>query len=151
MKKVILFLIMLITVVFITISCSSNRNEVGELAHNESGAEGIGNEQGESGKRWGINVTANEVINGVRVIIKFNVTTNAFEGTFENLNSNIAQQTRLEVHIFDANGNSTEFGPTLGVDMQPGETRSVSLSITAGVNFVEFTMHPEIGVAGSGG
>lgn len=140
-----------IIVVFITISCSSNRNEVGELAHNESGAEEIGNEQGESGKRWGINVTANEVINGVRAIIKFNVTTNAFEGTFENLNSNIAQQTRLEVHIFDANGNSTEFGPTLGVDMQPGETRSISLSITAGVNFVEFTMHPEIGVAGSGG
>ncbi|KAB1159460.1 hypothetical protein F7018_03875 [Tenacibaculum aiptasiae] len=159
MKKVVLFFAMIFAINLITISCSQNNNEAGEMMHNENGmgeaGEGnhseTGNEQGESGKRWAKNATADETLNGIRAIITFNASTNTFEGTFQNLNTNVAQQTRLEVHIFDANGNSTEYGPTPGVDMQPNETRNITLSIPTGTNFVEFAMHPEVGTAGSGG
>ena len=139
--------------VSMALSCSSDNGESGgeggsegaEGSHNESGTE-----QGESGTRWAMNQTADEVINGIHAIISFDAATNSFVGTFENLNSNVAQQTRLEVHVFDANGNSTEFGPTPGVDMQPGAIRSISLPVT-GSGYVEFTMHPEVGAPGNGG
>ncbi len=157
MKKTILIFTMLLTLSLISVSCSKDstgesgsEGPEGTEQGNGEGAEG-GSEQGESGMRWGINQTADEVINGIHAIITYNAAANAFEGTFENLNSNVAQQTRLETHVFDANGNSTEFGPTPGVDMQPGEIRNITLSITTGANFVEFTMHPEVGTAGSGG
>lgn len=159
MKRNVLIFTMLFTISLFTMSCSKEDVSEGpegleqgigegtEGNHNETG----GNEQGESGVRWQINQTADETINGIRAIISYNVTTNAFEGTFENLNSNVAEQTRLEAHVFDANGNSTEFGPTPGIDMQPGETRNVTLTINATTSFVEFTMHPEVGVSGNGG
>ncbi len=147
MKKPILFLA-IFALVASTVLTSCSKDSMGDGPEgNETG----GDEQGESGTRWTKTQTADEVINGIHAIIAFDAASNAFVGTFENLNSNVAQQTRLETHIFDANGNSTEFGPTPGVDMAPGETRSVTLSITTGVNFVEFTMHPEVGTAGSGG
>ena len=156
MKKIVLIFTMLLAVSLITTSCT--KDDVGEGGEGPEGTEqgnGEGNEggseQGESGTRWAKDQTADEVISGIRAIISFNTATNSFEGTFENLNSNVAQQTRLETHVFDANGNSTEFGPTPGVDMQPGETRNVSLSVTSGTNFVEFTFHPEVGTSGSGG
>jgi hypothetical protein len=152
MKKTILILTTLFFVMGMAITSCSTDDEGGGMGE---GAEGNhmenGNEQGESGTVWSINDTADEIVNGIRTIITFNAATNAFEGTLENLNTNVAQQTRLEVHIIDANDNATEFGPTPGVDMQPGATRNISLPISAGVTFVEFTMHTEVGAAGSGG
>jgi hypothetical protein len=155
MRKVVLLFTMVFVTSLVIFSCSSDDSGMEGLEGTEQGGENHGNEngseQGESGTRWSSTATADETINGIRAIITFNTSTNAFEGTFENLNSNVAQQTRLEVHVFDTNGNSTEYGPTPGVDMQPNETRNLTLSIPVGTNFVEFTMHPEVGAAGSGG
>ncbi len=156
MKKPILFLTMLFLVTSATFTSCSKADSAGEgteqdnLEGNGEGSEGGGGEQGESGTRFSMNQTADEVISGIHAIISFDSATNSFVGTFENLNSNLAQQSRLEVHVFDASGNSTEFGPTPGVDMQPGETRNLSLPIT-GSGYTELTMHPEVGTAGSGG
>lgn len=145
-KSILNFAMYFLVLLLVFTSCSKD-----SLGGGSEGPEGSGGEQGESGMVWGINQSADEVISGIHAIITFNATTNSFEGTFENLNSNVAQQTRLEVHIIDANGNTTEFGPTPGVDMQPGASRSVVLPLTAGTSFVEFTMHAEVGTAGSGG
>ena len=139
---------MLLSVAFLTQSCTQSSSLTGE---GPEGPEGTGSEQGESGTRFDKAQTADEIINGIHAIITYNAATNAFEGTFENLNSNLAQQTRLEVHIFTASGVSTEYGPTPGVDMQSGATRNVTLSIPTGTSFVQFSMHPEVGVPGSGG
>ena len=105
---------MLLAVSLITTSCTKDdgleEGPEGTEQGTGEGAEGNhtenGNEQGESGTRWAIDQTADEVINGIHAIISYNSTTDSFEGTFENLNSNVAQQTRLETHVFDANGNS---------------------------------------------
>ena len=97
------------------------------------------------------NEETGEVINGVRAIIFYDPAVQTFEGTFENLNSNTAQQTRLGVHIIDANGSTNEFGLTTPVDMQSGEMRNVSLVIAGGTGLIEFTMYPEVGPSGTGG
>lgn len=130
------------------ISCTKN---------GENGLEGPeGTEQGgelgnESGMRWGITKTADETINGLRLILTFNPVTLTFSGTLENTNTSLVPMTRVEVHVFDAANKSTEFGPTPPVDMKPGEIRNINLIITSGLNPIEYNMHPEFGNASSGG
>lgn len=170
MKKNVLIFTMLIALATIAVSCSKEAvgtsgegpegTEFGGIGGEGpegsggagEGAEGGGGESGnESGTLWDITAIADETINGLRLILEFDALTNTFSGTLENTNSAMVPQTRIEVHVFDAAGNSTEFGPTPGVDMQPDEIRNVSLQITSGLNSVQFNMHPEFGIAGAGG
>ena len=172
MKKKGLFIAMFFTIFLALTSCSKDSAAGGEgpegtelggtgLAgggegpegtETGGGAEGTGGEAGnESGTLWDIMATADETVNGLRLILSFDPASNTFSGTLENTNSSIVPQTRIEVHVFDANNVSTEFGPTPGVDMQPGAIRNVSLVIAGGLNPVQFNMHPEFGSAGAGG
>lgn len=106
----------------------------------------------ESGTRWKINQTADETANsGLRLILSYDPATLTFSGTLENTSSNLIPLTRVEVHAIDANGVSTEFGPTPGVDMAAGAKRNISLTITSGLNPVEYTIHAEFGAPGQGG
>ena len=141
MKKINLVLVAIIAMILT--SCSQNNGE---------GPEGLGGEGGnESGMIWAIDQTANEVVNGIHLILTYNANANAFEGTMENTNTTTAPQVRVEVHVFDSANNSMEFGPTTPVDMPPGDIQNVSLPIAANTNFVSFNMHPEVGSSGSGG
>ena len=113
--------------------------------------EGLGGEDGESGVRWNRNDTANEVINGINLILVYDEPSGAFKGTLENLNTKVASQVRVEVHVYNANGKSTEYGPTTPADMQPGKKRDVTLAAPNAGNFVTFAMHPEVGSSGGEG
>lgn len=144
MKKSFL-LINVILVVMITITSCSKES----LGEGPEGPEN-GSETGdESGLLWKIDETADEIINGIHLILTYNSLNESFEGTLENTNTSTAPQVRVEVHTYDAQGNSKEFGPTTPADMAPGEIRSVKLSVNAGHTFVEFAMHPEVGGSGS--
>lgn len=118
---------------------------------NGEGGEGNGEGGNESGTLWDASATADEIVNGLHLILSYDASTECFVGTLENLNTTTAPQTRVEVHIFDAAGNSTEYGPTPAVDMAPGEIRNVQLCITGAAPFVQFNMHPEVGSGGEGG
>ncbi|MCL3782678.1 hypothetical protein EMN47_20015 [Prolixibacteraceae bacterium JC049] len=114
--------------------------------------EGQGGELGESGKQWARSATASEIVNGVKLILTFDENSQTFTGTLENLNTKVAPQVRVEVHVYDAAGNSIEYGPTTPGDMQPSEKRNVSLPAPNAGSFIKFAMHPEIaGGEGSGG
>lgn len=150
MKKSVLIFTMLFACSLLITSCT--KESMGEGSEGPEGTESAegGNEGGnESGMRWGINQTADEIVNGIHLILSYDTSTSSFVGTLENINTTIAPQVRVEVHVFDANGNSTEFGPTTPGDMTPGEIRNVTLAITPGTTFEEFNMHPEVGGSGS--
>lgn len=172
MKRFFLMLSLFVALGLLTVSCNKNPGEIygdgpegtelgdgpegnegngegngeGSGEGNGEGGEGSGGEGGnESGTLWNIADTADETVNGLRLIISYDSATQTFTGTLENLNSTTMPQTRFEVHVFDAAGNSTEYGPSTPVDMAPGETRNVSLQVTGAQNFVQFNMHPEFG------
>lgn len=111
-----------------------------------TGSEGNGGEAGnESGLLWNSIDTADETVNGIRLKLAYDAATESFIGTLENINTLVAPQVRVEVHVFDAAGNSTEYGPTTPADMAPGEIRNVSLPVPGAGNFITFNMHPEVG------
>ena len=162
MKKIVLIFTMLFSMVLISISCT--KDDVGTGGEGPEGAEfgstsgegpegpeGAGGEAGnESGMRWNIDETADEIVNGIRLILSYNTSTSTFVGTVENVNTTIAPQVRVEVHVEDAATNSSqEFGPTTPGDLAPGQIRNVSLQIPSGTTFTQFTMHPEVGNSGS--
>ncbi|GEM_PF-2575365 len=131
------------------ISCK--KDDTTPVNSSESGeGNGTGAEAGESGLLWNRADVANETINGINLILSFDEATETFKGTLENTNTNVAQQVRVEIHVFDAKNNSKEYGPTTLGDMQPGEKRNVILPVPNAGNFVKFQMHPEVGNSGSG-
>lgn len=145
---------LLLLTLLLAIACSDNATgpEVsGGEGSGIEGPEGTGGEQGESGTMWNINDTADEIVNGVKLILNYNLVSQAFEGTLENMNTNVAQQVRVEVHVYDAAGNSQEFGPTTPGDMTPGEKRNVTLPIPGAGSIAKFQMHAEVGSSSSGG
>lgn len=105
----------------------------------------------ESGILWNKNDTANEIVNGLHLILYYDPLSQAFKGTLENTNTVMAPLTRVEVHVFDVNNNSKEYGPTPSVNMQPGTKRNVTLPVPGAGAFVKFNMHPEVGSSSSGG
>ena len=135
--KMVIPLVMTISFILVTSCEKDDTSPNGELGD-------------ESGIRWDADTTAEEIVNGIKLILSFNASEDAFEGTLENLNTVISPQVRVEVHVFDAAGKSTEYGPTTPADMDPGEVRDVSLP-TPGIGaFVSFSMHPEVGSGGEG-
>ena len=123
---------------------SCQKNELGETE------EGLGGEVGESGQLWNRGSTASEIVNGIKLILTYDAANESFKGTLENLNTKVAPQVRVEVHVYDAAGNSAEYGPTAPADMQAGEKRNVTLAAPGAGNFVTFAMHPEVGGSDSG-
>jgi hypothetical protein len=147
----------LILALFFSITSCNKINE--NIFGGESGTEqGEGPENGgsgeagnESGTLWNKNQTADEIVNGIRLILKYDPAKGAFVGTMENLNTTMAPQARVEAHIFDAAGNSTEYGPTTPTDLAPGQIVNVILPTPGAGNFVKFNMHPEVGAQSNAG
>lgn len=104
------------------------------------GPEGQGGESGESGTQYAISDTATEVRAGVRLIISYNSTQEAFSGTVENTTNATVTQVRVEIHL----SNGVELGPTPRVDLAAGETKPVELD-ARGQTFTHYSVHVELG------
>ena len=110
------------------------------------GASGASGSEEASGANLAPNDTFDAVRGGARLILNYDAASNAFIGTVENTTSNVLDQVRIEVHL----SNGTELGPTVPVDMAPGETRTVMLPSTA-ASFTGWIAHAEVGGGGAEG
>ena len=112
----------------------------------ESGSKssGSGSEEG-SGANLAPDETFDAVRSGARLILSYDLTSNAFTGTVENTTGNVLTNVRIEVHL----SNGTELGPTTPVDMAPGQLLAVNLPSTA-ASFDGWMAHAEVGGGGEG-
>ena len=116
----------------------------------ESGGEGSGGEGSESGsggeegsgaaKMLVLDETFDMVRAGARLIMSYDAPSNSFKGTVENTTNGVLTQVRIEVHL----SNGTELGPTIPIDMAPGEVVSIDMPATA-ASFTGWTPHAEVG------
>ena len=104
----------------------------------------------ESANRLTLTDTYDNVRNGAHLIISYNATTDAFEGTVTNITNATLTQVRVEVHLYDGSVTVDELGPTPDVDLMAGETHDVVLPVM-GQSFTEWVAHPEVGPRTSGG
>ena len=96
----------------------------------------------ESGTQWGKFEESDMVYeNGARLILAYNPTTEAFEGSVQNTTEKALSQVRVEIHL----SSGVELGPTQRVDLKPGQTIPVALS-AIGYEFASWVTHPEAGV-----
>lgn len=120
--------------------------EAGE-SHGSEGTEG--SESGEEGTSTGAMTLAKTETydvtkNGARLILSYNTTKKAFEGTLQNMGNQTLTRARVEIHL----DSGTELGPTTPVDLKVGE--SMSLSLPTAEQFNTWVTHAEFG-AGEGG
>ena len=128
----------------------------GSGGEHAGGSEGSGTEGGgESGAADGEEATANQlapdetfdmVRSGARLIMNYDNASNAFTGTVENTTSNTLTRVRIEVHL----SNGTELGPTIPMDLAPGQTAPITLQSTL-ASFTGWIAHAEVGSAEGGG
>ena len=133
----------------------------GEGSGSESGSEGSGGEGGSEGPESGggseegsasmlsPDETFDAVRGGARLILNYDAAGNAFTGTVENTTSRVLTNVRIEVHL----SNGTELGPTIPVDLGPGQVFEVNLPSTQ-ASFTGWVAHAEVGGgegSGSGG
>ena len=104
----------------------------------------------ESANRLTLTDTYDNVRNGAHLIIAYNATTDAFEGTVTNTTSALLSQVRVEVHLYDGAVTVDELGPTPNVDLMAGESHDIVLPVM-GQSFTEWVAHPEVGPSSSGG
>ena len=72
--------------------------------------------------------------------LKYNASSDAFEGVIENTSNKTAEKARVEVHL----SNGVELGPTKPKNLKPGEKTTVNLSAN-GNEFKTWSTHAEIG------
>ena len=136
----------------------------GEGGGEGSGAEGAGGEghgpggeggSGEGSRSGGeegsaamlaLDETFDQVRAGARLALSYDPSSNSFRGTVENTTSNVLTRVRIEVHL----SNGTELGPTVPVDMAPGEVLAVDLTATQ-EPFTGWAPHAEVGSGEGGG
>ena len=94
----------------------------------------------EPGVRIAIDETYDAVRRGVRLILTYDSTSSAFDGTVENVIDETVSAVRVEVHL----SNGTELGPTERNDLAPGEKTAVKLS-AEGKEFDWWKAHAESG------
>ena len=93
-----------------------------------------------SGANLAPDETFDAVRGGARLILNYDAANNAFTGTMENTTNNVLSNVRIEVHL----SNGTELGPTIPVDMAPGEVLGVNLPVTQ-ASFAGWIAHAEVG------
>lgn len=112
-------------------------------SHSSEGAEG--SEAGEEGTSTGAQTlmksqTYDATKNGGRLVLSYNSTTKAFEGTLKNVGNQPLTRARVEIHL----NTGTELGPTTPVDLQVGQT--IQLKLPTPENFTTWVTHAEFGV-----
>ncbi len=110
-----------------------------------SGGEGSGGGEEAAANQLAPDETFDMVRSGARLILSYDAGSNAFKGTVENTTNNVLQQVRIEVHL----SNGAELGPTIPIDLGPGEKVDVILPATAAA-FTSWVAHAEVGSGGEG-
>lgn len=123
-----------------TTASTSEGDEGADNARDREHAGEHAAEAEESGEQLGRNQTYTRVHRGARLVLSFNATTNTFVGTVFNTGENTLERVRVEVH----RSNGTELGPTVPVDLGPGESSRVELPATA-AEFETWSAHAEVG------
>ena len=124
----------------------------GEGAGGEGGSEGTaegsegGGEEGGSANQLAPDETFDMVRSGARLILNYDPQTNAFKGTVENTTNEVLTRVRIEVHL----SNGTELGPTIPINMAPGQVALVDMPSTA-APFTGWVAHAEVGGGEAGG
>ena len=123
----------------------------GEGPGHESGGEGAGHEGGgsEGGGEGGeetspstpISQPVSGTFNNLDYRVAYDRATNSFMATVTNNTSQMVCASRLEIHM-GAQGQVIELGPTIGVDLRPGESIDVVLSADPVVPDT-YSIHPE--------
>ncbi len=111
--------------------------EHSEGAEHDESAEG--GESAESGVYIGRGNTWDVTRRGARLVLTFDPSSDAFQGTVENTTESTLCAVRVEVHL----STGTELGPTSRTDVPAGQTIKVELS-TDGEVFDSWTAHPEM-------
>ncbi len=101
---------------------------------------GEGGEGEEDGTQFSKNQTYDVTKHGVRLVLKYNATTNAFEGTMENITNKAIDRARVEVHL----SNGIELGPTKPVTLTAKKKHKVVLKATE-KTFKTWSTHAEVG------
>lgn len=114
------------------------REGEGEHASGESGEHS--GEGEESGTRYTISQTCDEVRKGVQLHLKYDKSTSTFVGTIKNVSKETAKRVRVEVHL----SNKVELGPTKALDLAPGKQVNVKLA-AEGQSFTWWSAHAESG------
>ncbi len=124
----------------------------GEGSGSESGSEGSVGEGGSEGPESGggseegsasmlaPDETFDAIRGGARLILNYDAASNAFTGTVANTTGNALSNVRIEVHL----SNGTELGPTIPVDLGPGQVFEVNLPSTQ-ASFTGWVAHAEVG------
>lgn len=115
---------------------SESSNVEGEHAEGGEHDDGEGEESGvyiERGDTWDV------TRRGARLVLTFDPSPDAFEGTVENTTESTLCAVRVEVHL----SSGTELGPTPRTDVPAGQTIGIKLS-TDGEEFESWTAHPEV-------
>lgn len=112
---------------------SSAARESGGNPQTDAGAE-------ESGQRFGLTDTYDQVRAGARLTLSYDAAAQAFTGTVVNTTDAILPQVRVEVHL----SNGVELGPTPPVDLMPGQSLPVNLP-AGNQPFARWGAHPEVG------
>ena len=117
----------------------------------ESGGEGAGHEGGgsegggEGGEETSPSIPVSQPVSGTFNNLDYRVAydraTNSFMATVTNNTSQTVCASRLEIHM-GAQGQVIELGPTIGVDLRPGEAIDVVLSADPVVPDT-YSIHPE--------
>ncbi len=97
----------------------------------------------EPGTRFANNETYDAVRNGVRLILNYDGTSSAFNGTVENISNEKISNVRVEIHL----SNGVELGPTMSVELAAGQQEYVNLS-AKNQTFNWFKAHSETGGSG---
>ncbi len=124
---------------------SEGESSEGESSEGEGSEHASAGEGEESGNTLTLTERYDFVRKGARLVLVYDVESNAFIGTVENTTSSALQQVRVEVHL----SNGVELGPTAPVDLAPGQKVEVRLPATA-QTFAGWTPHAEVG-PGTGG
>ncbi len=113
--------------------------------HGRGGEGSHGKEGEESGNELALNETYDNVRNGARLILAYDVQSNSFSGTVENTTDKTLERVRVEVHL----SNGIELGPTTPEDLRSGEKMNVKLTATS-KDFDGWSAHPEVGISEHG-
>jgi len=113
----------------------------GEGEH--AGESGEGHAEGAEGEEGGTYIGRTEHWDaerrGVRLQLHYDASTDQFVGSVTNTTDSTICAVRVEVHL----AGGPELGPTPRNDMQPGQTRTITLS-TGGSTVGDWTAHPEM-------
>ena len=135
---ILMFALIFVALAVVSNSCSSDTETAENQSEHVAGSEDIeGNE--ESGDLLTLSDTYDTIRKGARLIMSYDVQSNAFVGTVENTTTSVLRQVRVEVHL----SNGLELGPTTPVDLAPGEEIDVTLPATSQA-FDGWTPHAEV-------